>query len=136
MYPRKFLAESLAQEPEIAFALLMGSRANGRPRPDSDWDIAVYAREDLSPEQRFALRLRLDAQLEPLGKVDIILLNEAPALLGHRALQGEKILDRDPSAYVRYFVRTLARSNDERYFRDIHAKARLRRLKEGRFGRP
>ncbi|MCP4661106.1 MAG: nucleotidyltransferase domain-containing protein, partial [bacterium] len=27
---------------EILFAYLFGSRAGGRPRPDSDWDVAIF----------------------------------------------------------------------------------------------
>jgi hypothetical protein len=39
-------------------------------------------------------------------------------------------------SFVRFFVRTLAMAGDERYWREIHAAARARRLEEGRFGRP
>ena len=35
------LASVLAQESGLAFAILVGSRATGSHRPDSDWDIAL-----------------------------------------------------------------------------------------------
>lgn len=35
------LATVLAQESGLAFAALVGSRATGKYRPDSDWDIAL-----------------------------------------------------------------------------------------------
>ncbi len=130
------LADRLAAVPEIVFAHLFGSRARGEARPDSDWDIAVYLREDLTHRERFKLRCRLAAELEDLGRVDVVVLNDAPPLLGHRALMGERLLVRDPRTLVRYSVRTLARSEDERYWRDLHWRARRRRLEEGTFGRP
>ena len=129
------LHRRLAEHPAIVFALLFGSRGRGAARPDSDWDIAVYLREELSARDRFKLRCRLAAELEDLGEVDVVVLNDAPPLLGHRALMGQRLLVRDPVALVRYFVRTIARSEDERYWRDLHWQARRQRLEEGSFGR-
>jgi uncharacterized protein len=136
MAPIQDLERHLAAVPEIAFAYLFGSRASGTARPDSDWDVAVYLREDLTPRQRFQLRLRLTADLEVLGRADVVVLNDAPPLLAHRAIMGQLVLRRDETARVRFAVRTVAMSEDERYFREIHHQARLRRLEEGTFGRP
>jgi predicted nucleotidyltransferase len=130
------LARRLAGVASVRFALLFGSRAAGRPRTDSDWDLAVYLSDALSAEERFSERLRLAAELEDLGCIDLVVLNEAPPLLAQRALQGQRILVEDPVAYVRFFVRTEAAAGDERYWRQIHLEARRRRLEEGRFGRP
>ena len=120
----------------VVFALLFGSRAGGRPRPDSDWDVAVYLRDDLTAEERFKIRLRLMADLDVLGRADIVILNEAPPLLAHRALQGQRLVVRDPAALVRFTVRATSLAEDARYWSEIHLQARLRRLQEGRFGRP
>lgn len=130
------LKQRLAAVEEIAFAYLFGSRGRGEERPDSDWDIAVYVREDLSRDDRFALRLRLLAELDDLGRVDLVILNDAPPLLAHRAIMGERLLVRDEVALVRFSVRTLAASQDGRYWRDLHRRARIARLREGTFGRP
>ena len=130
------LTDRLAAFPEIAFAYLFGSRARAEERPDSDWDVAVYLREDLTAHERFRLRLRLTAELEDLGRVDVVALNDAPPLLAHRAIMGERLLVRDPVALVRFSVSTVARSEDGRYWRELHREARLERLKEGSFGRP
>ncbi len=121
---------------DLAFAYLFGSRAGGRPRPDSDWDVAVYLRPELSRAQRFKVRLRLLADLDGLGRVDVVVLNDAPPLLAHRALQGRRLVVRDSTALVRFSVRIAALAEDERYWSEIHLKERLRRLEEGRFGRP
>lgn len=121
---------------EIRFALLFGSRASGREHPGSDLDLAVYLDETLVPEDQFDLQLGLTNDLSDLGRPDVVILNQAPPLLGHRALQGKLVLNRDRSAYVRYFVRTLAAYQDERPWRSLHERARARRAEEGCFGRP
>jgi predicted nucleotidyltransferase len=122
--------------PEVRFALLFGSHARGAAGPCSDLDVAVYAGPALSPKERFTVRLEVASRLQGLGETDVVILNDAPAFLGHRALQGQLVLVRDRAEYVRYFVRTLAASGDQAHYRAIHAAARERRLLEGRFGRP
>jgi predicted nucleotidyltransferase len=126
----------LRRVPEVLFALLFGSRARGRARPDSDWDVAVYLDDALDARQRFRLRLRLIGDLEDLGRADVVVLNDAPPLLGHRALQGKLLFARDRVRHVRYFVRTLGESLDMAWWRDLDRRERRRRLEEGRFGRP
>ncbi len=130
------LKERLARVDEVLFAFLFGSRAEGRPRPDSDWDIGVYVSDALTAEQRFNLRRRLLTELQGMGSVDVVILNDAPPLLAQRVLQGASVLVRDRTAYVRFFVRTAALAGDEQHWRRLHMEARKRRLEEGRFGRP
>jgi uncharacterized protein len=128
------ILEALRADARVVFALIFVSRSDGRARPDSDWDIAIYADEALDARGRFDLRRQLAATLEPAIAADITVLNDAPALLGHRALSGRLILDRDHARYVRYFVRTLGVAFDEAPTRRIHADARRRRLAESERG--
>lgn len=130
------LSLRLYQRPEIAFALLFGSQATGRTHAQSDIDLAVFVDPELSARQRFDLRLELVASLSDLGELDVTMLNDAPALLGHRAMMGTKLFIRDRTAWVRYFVRTFRESEDERFFRRLHHTERRRRLEAGTFGRP
>lgn len=130
------LAERLNTEEAVRFALLFGSRSRGLERLESDWDVAVYLDEKLTPRERFKLRLRLLADLEDLGTIDLVVLNDAPPLLAHRALMGRQLTVRDKVAYVRFSVRTMQESEDERHHREIYTRAMLGRLQEGRFGRP
>jgi uncharacterized protein len=130
MDPRTRITQALHERSDVVFALLFGSRARGLSRPDSDWDLAVYLVETLNPAARFAIRRDLAASLEPALRVDIVVLNDAPPLLAHRALMGELLLDRDHDTYVRFFVRTVGVSLDQAHARKIHADARRLRLME------
>ena len=150
---RHQLRTYLAEIPEVCFALLFGSRASGhagagRPRPDSDWDVAVYLDDRLDRRQRFALRCQMAGELEDLAAqwrhsegeastqpVDLVILNDASALLGHRALKGEWLLVRDEVAKVRYMVRTMGQVDDERYWLDLHWQGVRRRAEAGSLGR-
>ena len=136
MNPQEAIKERLERTEEVRFALLYGSRAQGRPRADSDWDVGVFLSGDLSAPERFEVRSRLLADLADLGPVDVLVLNDAPPLLAQRALEGFRLVVKDRSAYVRFFTRVLAEAGDERFWRGLHRQARARRLQEGRFGRP
>ena len=59
----------LARFDEVLFAFLFGSRAGGKPRPDSDWDIGVCVSDALTAEQRFDLRRRLFFTIFPTQKL-------------------------------------------------------------------
>lgn len=125
----------LAADPSVLFAILFGSRASGSPRADSDWDLAVFLDPSLDGPHRASKRAHLIAELDPEYRVDLVVLNDAPPFLAHRALCGERLFVRDQSAYVRFFVHTLALAFDESHWNEIHERARRRRLAEGSFGR-
>ena len=135
MDPIAFIEQRLAGIEEILFVYLFGSRAGASARPDSDWDLGIYLAETLSARERFDLRRRLACELEELGQVDLVVLNEAPPLLAHRALTGRRLLVRDKPALVRFFVKTMGLSEDDRHWGKIHQVARRERLEKGRFGR-
>ena len=101
-----------------------------------DWDVAVFVRPTLSERERFDLRVQLGLDLEEIGRVDVVILNDAPSLLAQSALKGRRLVVRDKTALVRFFVKTMALADDARWWGEIHLKARLRRIEEGRFGRP
>jgi predicted nucleotidyltransferase len=132
---RATIQSRLAADPSVLFAILFGSRASGSPRADSDWDLAVFLDPSLDGPGRAAKRAHLIAGLEPEYRVDLVVLNDAPPLVAHRALCGERLFVRDQSTYVRFFVHTLALAFDESHWSEVHAKARRRRLEEGTFGR-
>ena len=134
----KRIRRVLGGEPRVWFAFLFGSRGRGSARPGSDWDVAVYLDDSLGARQRLDIRRGLSAQLTgPDGpRVDLVVLNDAPPLLAHRALKGRELVNRNRIGYVRFFARVMGEVEDERHFHRVHEQARRERLAEGRFGRP
>lgn len=88
------LCEVLAQFPQITFAVLFGSLATGKERPDSDLDIAVGAKTPLTSVERIAL---IQALAEKIGRpVDLIdLTSVGEPLLGQIVQHGQRIFGSD-----------------------------------------
>jgi predicted nucleotidyltransferase len=69
----------LAAGPPLRLALLFGSAAKDRLRPDSDVDVGIFPLEDLSLAEELELEARLT---KALGReVDLVRLDTAPALV-------------------------------------------------------
>ena len=49
------VADRLAEIPGVIAVALGGSRARGAERPDSDWDLALYYRGTIDPDDVRAL---------------------------------------------------------------------------------
>ena len=88
------LKEVLAFFPQIVLAVLFGSVASGRQRPDSDLDIAVAAKQVLTVEEKIAL---VGALAECTGRtIDLIDLNVvSEPLLGQIVRHGKRVLGND-----------------------------------------
>jgi len=102
------LRSVLADEPDIAYALLFGSAGRGALRPGSDLDVAVELRRQ-APRDTGALG-RLAARLESAAgrHVDLILLEEAAAPLAYRIFRdGRLLVERDRSARVARTARAI-----------------------------
>jgi predicted nucleotidyltransferase len=130
------IRDLLAAEPDIVFAFLFGSRATGRPRPDSDWDVGVYFDPSLSSKERGWRRLDLVGRLEDFGPVDLVPINDADPILAHRVLGGRALFIKDESIYCEVFVMVMRMAEDQRYFNGILDRARAERIAKGDFGRP
>ncbi len=120
--------------PGIAVLVLFGSRAQGSHRPDSDLDIAVLPDTTDSRARRYLqadLAVAL-ADLAPDGRVDVILLDEAPDFLRQRIMvTGRVLLNRDNDAWKELRVRTMREYGDSEYYRRIYREAQKRRLERG-----
>lgn len=118
----------------ISAVVLLGSRALGTPRPDSDLDVAVLPEPGSGPPPHRligAVAAAL-AGLAPEGRVDVVLLDAAPELLRHRILShGRRLLCRDERAWKDLLVRTMREHGDREHYRDILRKGLHRRLTEG-----
>jgi hypothetical protein len=121
MDTRKDLLERLpvilARFPEISFAYLFGSMAEGRERQQSDIDIAIYVRPDLKID-RLELSSILSAELE--GVADLVILNQAPPAVCHQVLKsGILLVDHMPGQRKRFEVMTRKLYEDYLY---LHKK--------------
>ena len=88
------LKDVLAHFPQIVLAVLFGSVALGRQRPDSDLDIAVAAAQPLTPDEKIAI---IGALAERTGRpIDLIdLKGVSEPLLGQVVRHGRRILGSD-----------------------------------------
>lgn len=135
---RARLASALDQHAVVA-ASLIGSQATGRAGRLSDIDVAVWLDPQLSARERGGLRLELgDAAAHALAtdEVDLIILNDAPPLVAHRAMRdGVRLLERDRANRVRLETAALLEYLDTAPLRATLIAGQRRRLAEGGFGR-
>ncbi|MFL6194582.1 MAG: type VII toxin-antitoxin system MntA family adenylyltransferase antitoxin [Thermoanaerobaculia bacterium] len=126
--------EAVQDLPGIAVLVLFGSRARGTHRPDSDLDVAVLPD---SPDSRARRYLQADvavalAELAPEGRVDVILLDEAPEVLRQRVMEtGRVLINRAPEAWKELRVRTMREYGDSEWARKLYREAQRRRLERG-----
>lgn len=90
----ELLREALSHHPHVELAILFGSLAVGKARPDSDIDLAVASAAPLDERKKLALITEL---AKTLGRpVDLIDLAEAgEPLLGQILRHGRRILGSD-----------------------------------------
>jgi predicted nucleotidyltransferase len=126
------LRSALDELTDVKLAFLFGSRAAGRGRDDSDIDVAVLLDEDSARADRGQTVRRLAAHLGRFvsaAHLDLVVLNDAPALLRHRVLRdGIVLLQRTPEDRVRYAIRTIRDYQDGQIRREWFTRQRIRRL--------
>ncbi|PJF47667.1 MAG: nucleotidyltransferase domain-containing protein [Chloroflexi bacterium] len=104
---KRALADHLSSRPEIVFAMLYGSAAEGRPFRDVD--VAVYVDESqLAGRDRYAYIFMLADVLEQCipYPVDVRLINDAPLPFRYNISRGQPIFARDPAALADFLSRT------------------------------
>jgi predicted nucleotidyltransferase len=132
------LAQVLDREGVVA-ASLIGSQARGTAGPLSDVDVGVWYDPALDSSQRPRLQLELArdcARALGTDEVDVVMLNNAPPLMRHRALRdGRRLVDRDHSTRVSLEARAIVEYLDTEPLRAELARGLRHRIEEGRFGR-
>jgi len=93
------LREVLTGRPEVRFALLYGSAAEGREARDIDVGVLVD-RSVVPRESDLAYGARLEAELRRAARadVDLRLLNDAPLALRYNASRGIALVENQPNA--------------------------------------
>jgi len=120
------LAQALLDEPELDFAVLVGSRATGTARVDSDWDIALQWSPLLDwfvlLGKTETLRLTLAHQLNVApDAIDLIDLRRANlTMCASVAEEGLPLAGVDSLAWARFLQRTW-RELEDFYWDKQHA---------------
>ncbi len=124
----------LEKEPNVLFAYLFGSSAKGKPRPDSDIDIAVYLsdpdhlkKDPLYPSR---LAIKIEKELAAKAAVDIRVLNDSTLRFKHQVLKyGKLIHSKDEKRRVSFEATSISRYLDFKPFLEVYNRARKERLK-------
>ncbi len=120
------LAQALLGEPDLAFAVLVGSRATGKARADSDWDIALQWHPQLDWFAVLAntetLRRKLALALGVAeSAIDLIELRRANlAMRDSVAEDGILLVGEDTLAWAHFLLRTW-REVEDFYWDKQHA---------------
>ena len=96
--------DALLGQPDIEFACVFGSFADGRQTPASDIDVAVAAQAPIGAQRRLEL---IDAIASAAGRpVDLVDLHRAgPLVLTQALTRGKRIVKRDSSVLARLLVK-------------------------------
>lgn len=120
------LADILATFTDLELAILVGSRACGTARADSDWDLAIQWRRGMDFVQQLAATEKLRRTLaEKLGVPEqrIDLIDLPTARLAMRAVVAEEglpIIGSDGLPWHRFLQRTW-RELEEQYWEQTYA---------------
>ena len=105
------IAKTLNQEPELKLAIVYGSAAAGRMRPDSDVDVAVLYGNPLNLEQKMDLINRLELELK--RDVDLVdLFNLSGTILKQILCKGRLVINNNTSALTRLYQRMVYNQAD------------------------
>lgn len=123
------LRQALAGRKDVRLALLFGSRARGRARPDSDADVAVLGKNlDL-------LALASDLSRAADVEVDVVSLDDPGYPLLNALLRDGLLLhEAEPGTAATWRSRAWLQAETDRPWFERMRDAYLRRLAEGRHG--
>lgn len=116
----------LEGEPNVEFAVLIGSRAVNRHTPNSDWDIALQWQKDMDWLEQLSrtetLRHNLaDALALPAHTIDLIDTPRASlAMRAEIAEHGITLIGEDGLPWQRFLRRTW-RELEDHYWQEIYA---------------
>lgn len=124
--PEETIRQVLKDYPQIRFAVLIGSRAQGTATPDSDWDIAIRWKYGLDWMTVLSTTEILRRHIaEALGmaesKIDLIDLSRANlAMRASVAEEGKPIKGQETLAWFHFLQRT-RREIEDFYWNMYHA---------------
>ena len=121
------LRRAVEAEPDVANALLFGSRARGSERPDSDVDVAVQLIPGAPRDARAVGGLAARLETATAHSIGLVLLDEAPPPLAYRIFRdGRLLVERDHSRLVARKARAILDYLDFKPVEDLCAAGVLR----------
>jgi predicted nucleotidyltransferase len=119
----QIIKDVLLKDGQIEFAYLFGSRVTGRIAAGSDWDIAIFYRDDrkFSRWDRFYLEGDLSRVLG--AEVQITILNDvsSPLFFFEIISKGELLIDRNPELRLIFETKRAAAYHDWQHFQNRRA---------------
>lgn len=101
----------LSHEPGLQVAVLYGTAAAGKLRPDSDIDLAVLYDRPLSVENRLTLLEQLDKRLSM--PVDLVDLSQVSGVILREILcRGKVLIKKNPQIFVQLIQRLVYNQED------------------------
>lgn len=119
------IKSTLSKDQSIAFAYLFGSKVKNKESYRSDWDIAVYIKDELLEKnpvwQKFNIEDKLSAVLKT-DAIDVVILNRLDnPLLGFEIIsKGLLLLSKDEESRLTFEGEVLGRYQDWEYFMKRH----------------
>jgi predicted nucleotidyltransferase len=96
------LKDYFKNKAEITLAFLFGSQAKDKASARSDFDIAIWTKEEIPIDHFNKIWQEIENILHK--DVDLILLNKARPTVAWAALRGQRLLIRDFKLYLRLFL--------------------------------
>jgi len=125
------LRAALVQGPRLRLALLFGSGAKGRLRPDSDLDVGIIP-VDAAMTLRDELALASRFSSATGREVDVVRLDRAPTILRWEVARNHIVLGADPPEALPRFVAAAALEHaDLQPLLDDARERLVRRLRGG-----
>lgn len=121
------LKDYFEKREDIVMAFLFGSQAEGRAHEGSDWDVAVYFKpevarvewEEQGREYPSEDRVWSDcADMLETDRLDLIVLNRAPATIADAAIHGEPLIIKDRGMFLDFMLIITGAAEDFRQFVD------------------
>lgn len=108
------LGDFLLNNTNVQFAVIFGSYVRGKLKKNSDLDIAIYFK---SPPEGLALLHLINTLSDLSGKeVDLVVLNNASALLRHQVMKyGIPLVIKDSAIYSQFREKTIADYDEYKY---------------------
>lgn len=125
MIEMEAIKSTLSKDQSIVFAYLFGSKVKNKEAHRSDWDIAVYIKDELLEKnpvwQKFNIEDKLSAALKT-DAIDVVILNRLDnPLLGFEIInKGLLLLSKDEESRLTFEGEVLGRYQDWEYFMKRH----------------